>query len=104
QAVRETGGWAAHATDEEILESMELLARTEGIFAETAGGVTLAATRKLGDEGRIDRDEPAVVRITGSGPKTAEAPEGRLAEPMRVGASVSAVEAALPDLQAIITR
>ena len=45
QAVRESGGWAAHATDEEILEAMELLARTEGIFAETAGGVTLAATK-----------------------------------------------------------
>ena len=37
QAVRESGGWAAHATDEEIVETMELLARTEGIFAETAG-------------------------------------------------------------------
>jgi threonine synthase len=104
QAVRESGGWAAHATDDEIVEAMELLARTEGIFAETAGGVTLAATRKLVDEGRIDRDEPVVVCITGSGLKTVEALEGRLTEPMRVGASVSAVEAALPDLQAITTR
>jgi threonine synthase len=104
EAVRESGGWAAHATDEEILESMEFLARTEGIFAETAGGVTLAATRKLVDEGRLDRDEPVVVCITGSGLKTVEALEGRLAEPVRVGASLAAVEAVLPELQAITTR
>ena len=104
EAVRESGGWAAHATDEEILESMELLARTEGIFAETAGGVTLAATRKLVDEGRLDRDEPVVVCITGSGLKTVEALERRLAEPVRVGASLAAVEAVLPELQAITTR
>jgi threonine synthase len=104
QAVRESGGFAAHATDEEIVEAMELLARTEGIFAETAGGVTLAATRKLVDEGRIGPDEPVVVCITGSGLKTVEALERRLAEPVHVGASLSAVEALLPELQAITTR
>jgi threonine synthase len=104
EAVRASGGWAAHATDEEIVEAMELLARTEGIFAETAGGVTLAATRKLVSEGRIGRDEPVVVCITGSGLKTVEALERQLTEPMRVGASLSAVEAVLPELQAITTR
>ena len=104
EAVRESGGWAAHATDDEIVEAMELLARTEGIFAETAGGVTLAATRKLVAEGRIGRDEPIVVCITGSGLKTVEALEHRLAEPVRVGASLSAVEAVLPELQAITAR
>jgi threonine synthase len=104
QAVRESGGWAAHATDEEIVETMELLARTEGIFAETAGGVTLAATRKLVAEGRIGRDESVVVCITGSGLKTVEALEDRVAEPLRVGASLSAVESLLPDLQSITTR
>jgi threonine synthase len=103
-AVRESGGWAADARDEEILEAMELLARTEGIFAETAGGVTLAATRKLVAEGRIGRDEPVVVCITGSGLKTVESLEPRLAEPMRVGPSLAAVEAVLPELQAITTR
>ena len=104
RAVRESGGWAAAATDEEILEAMELLARTEGIFAETAGGVTLAATRKLVAEGRIGRDESVVVCITGSGLKTVEALEPRLATPMRVGPSLAAVEAVLPELQAITTR
>src|SRR4029077_14167045 len=67
QAVRESGGWAAHATDDEIVEAMELLAQTAGSFAGTAGGVTLAATRKLVEEGRIDRDGPVVVCITGRG-------------------------------------
>jgi threonine synthase len=104
RAVRESGGWAADATDEEIVEAMELLARTEGIFAETAGGVTLAATRKLVAEGRIGRDEPVVLCITGSGLKTIEALEGRLTEPVRIGASLSAVESVLPELQAITTR
>jgi threonine synthase len=95
-AVRESGGWAAQATDDEILEAMELLARTEGIFAETAGGVTLTVTRKLVAEGRIGPDEPVVVCITGSGLKTIEALEPRLTAPMRVGASLASVEAVLP--------
>jgi len=49
---------------------MQLLARTEGIFTETAGGVTVAATRKLIEAGRIPRDEPIVICITGNGLKT----------------------------------
>ena len=103
-AVRESGGWAAHATDDEILEAMELLARTEGIFAETAGGVTLAATRKLVAEGRIGPDGPVVVCITGSGLKTIEPLEPRLPAPLRVGASLASVEAVLPELQPTTTR
>jgi threonine synthase len=66
--------------------------------------VTLAATRKLVAEGRIGRDEPVVVCITGSGLKTVEALENRVAEPLRVGASLSAVESLLPDLQSITAR
>jgi threonine synthase len=103
-AVRESGGWAAHAADEEILEAMELLARTEGIFVETAGGVTLAATKKLADEGRIGPEEPVVVCLTGSGLKTVEPLEPRLATPVRVGASLASVEAVLPELHVITTR
>jgi threonine synthase len=102
-AVRDSGGFAAAAGDEEILEAMELLARTEGIFAETAGGVTLAAARTLVAEGRIGRDEPVVLCITGSGLKTVDALEPRLAAPIRVSASVAAVEAALPELQGLTT-
>jgi threonine synthase len=98
--IKASGGWAESATDDEILEAMELLARTEGIFAETAGGVTLVAARKLVASGRIGRDEPVVVCITGSGLKTFEPLEPRLGTPIRVGARLAAVEAALAGLRA----
>ena len=60
-------------TDDEIVEGMLLLARTEGIFAETAGGVTVAVARKLIEQGRIPRDEEIVLCITGNGLKTQDA-------------------------------
>src|SRR5574341_1462288 len=73
KAVKDSGGTGEHATDEEIVEGMKLLAATEGIFAETAGGVTVAATKKLIEQGRIPRDESLVLCITGNGLKTQEA-------------------------------
>ena len=57
---------------------MKLLGETEGIFAETAGGVTLAVTRKLIEQGRIDRDGSTVICITGNGLKTQEALHGKV--------------------------
>ncbi len=71
--IRESGGWGAHASDEEIVEGIRLLASTEGLFTETAGGVTVAAFRKLLREGRIAPDETTVLCITGNGLKTTEA-------------------------------
>jgi threonine synthase len=68
--LQQTGGWADDVTDEEIVEGMLLLAQTEGVFAETAGGTTLAVTRKLIEQGRIPRDEEIVICITGNGLKT----------------------------------
>ncbi len=68
--IKSTGGWADDVSDDEIVECMLLLARTEGIFAETAGGTTLAVTRKLIESGRIPRDEEIVICITGNGLKT----------------------------------
>ena len=56
-SAKDSGGCGEHATDEEIVEGMQLLARTEGIFTETAGGVTVAATKKLIEQGGIPRDE-----------------------------------------------
>ena len=73
QAVRESGGWGETVTDEEIVEGIKLLARTEGIFTEPAGGTEVAVTRKLIQMGRIPRDEPIVISITGNGYKTLEA-------------------------------
>src|SRR5262245_64405889 len=67
--IRETGGWAEDATDEEIVEGISLLARTEGIFAETAGGATVAVARKLVGQGRVPRGGESVVCIIGKGRK-----------------------------------
>jgi len=80
RVVRESGGFGASATDDEILDAVELLARTEAIFTEPAGGTTLAATIKLIAAGRIPRDESICVCITGNGLKTVEVQRGRLAE------------------------
>jgi threonine synthase len=71
--VRSTEGGMAAVTDGEVVEGMELLARTEGIFAETAGGVTISTLKKLAEQGVIRRDERVVVYITGHGLKTIEA-------------------------------
>ena len=79
-----SGGWAEDVTDDEIVEGIRLLAETEGIFTETAGGVTVAVTRKLIEQGRIDSDDVTVVAITGNGLKTQEAvalPEPTVIEP-----------------------
>lgn len=73
KVVKESGGHGEHATDEEIVEGMKLLASTEGIFSETAGGVTVAAAKRLIEQGRIPRDESLVLCITGNGLKTQEA-------------------------------
>jgi threonine synthase len=69
----DTGGTAEDASDAEIIDAIKLLAETEGIFAETAGGVTVACARKLIESGRIPRDESIVLCITGYGLKTQEA-------------------------------
>jgi threonine synthase len=72
-AVNRTGGWMEDATDDEVLEGMRLLASTEGIFAETAGGVTVACLRKAVADGRVERGERTVAVISGNGLKTIEA-------------------------------
>ncbi len=79
--IRESGGVAEDVSDAEIVDAIELLARTEGIYTETAGGVTLGVTKKLIEEEKIPRDEPIVVSITGNGLKTQDAVEGRLGKP-----------------------
>jgi len=73
KAARETGGAIEDVTDEEIVEGIKLLARTEGIFAETAGGVTIATLKKLVAAGVVHREEKTVALITGDGLKTIEA-------------------------------
>ncbi len=70
---RRTGGAVESVTDDEVREGIRLLARTEGIFAETAGGVTVATLKKLVESGRLDPDAETVVFNTGDGLKTLDA-------------------------------
>jgi threonine synthase len=74
--IRESGGWGAHVSDPEIVEGIRLLAATEGIFTETAGGVTVSSFLQLLREGRISPQETTVLCITGNGLKTTEAVTG----------------------------
>jgi threonine synthase len=84
QTVRATGGTGAAVPDAKIVEAIHLLAETEGIFTEPAGGTTLAAAIDLIQRGVIPRDESAVVCITGNGYKTAEVFAGNVEEPVRL--------------------
>jgi threonine synthase len=86
--IGESGGWAEDVTDAEIVDAMLLLGKTEGIFAETAGGVTVAVARKLIDQGRIPRDEEIVLCITGNGLKTQEAVQGAVEKPVIIKPSL----------------
>lgn len=100
--IRETGGWADDVADPEIVDGMKLLAETEGIFAETAGGVTVAVARKLIEQGRIDPDGSTVLCITGNGLKTQEAIAGHLARPVVIRPTLEEFEALVgaPELAA----
>ena len=68
-----SGGYGEDVSDKEVIEAMKILAETEGIFTETAGGVTVGVTKKLVEQGRIKPDETTVICITGNGLKTQEA-------------------------------
>jgi threonine synthase len=94
EAVRRTGGWMEYVDDEEIRDGITLLARTTGIFAETAGGVTVAVLRKLVASGRLDPDAETVVLNTGEGLKTVDAVAERVGPTYRVRPSLRAVREA----------
>ena len=85
RSVRSTGGSGATVNDDEIIGGIQLLAETEGIFTEPAGGVTVVATRKLIERGAINRDESIVICITGNGYKTSEVVADGVARPIALG-------------------
>ncbi len=93
RSVRSTSGSGAMVTDEEIIDGIQLLAQTEGIFTEPAGGVTVAATRQLIDRGLVSNDGPIVICITGNGYKTADVLNGLGVQPVRIGRSLAEFEA-----------
>ncbi len=95
RVLEHSGGFGVAVTDAEVVDGMKLLAEAEGIFAETAGGVVIAALRRLAAQGRIERDEVVVVFITGAGLKTQEAVLDALTPPLRIGPHVSSFEEAM---------
>ncbi len=94
ETIRRTGGWIDDADDDEIRAGIELLAATTGVFAETAGGVTVAVLAKLVASGQLDPDRETVVFNTGEGLKTLDAVADRVGPTYRVKPSLAAVRAA----------
>ena len=88
----ESGGAMEAVTDDEIIESIKLLAQTEGIFAETAGGVTIGGLRKLVKQGVIKKNDVTIAYITGNGLKTQEAVVDSVGRPFRIPASLAKFE------------
>jgi len=93
----QTGGFAVAVSDDEIVEGMKLLAETEGVFAETAGGVVVAGLRRLAQQGRIGSEEVVVAFITGAGLKTQEAVAPYLPPPLAVRPTMASFEEALTE-------
>lgn len=95
EIAKKTGGNIEAVSDTEIIEGMKLLAETEGIFTETAGGTTIAVLKKLVEAGKIDPEETTVAYITGNGLKTQEAVQGYVGEPLTIDAKLDSFEQAL---------
>ena len=89
----ESGGWGEDVSDEELTDAILLLSKTEGIFAETAGGVTVGVAKKLIEQGRIPRDESIVLCITGNGMKTQEVVAEKAGKPIVINAKLSEFDA-----------
>ncbi len=95
KVMRETAGASEDVTDDEIRDAIKLLAETEGIFAETAGGVTVGVAKKLIASGKIARDSSAVICVTGNGLKTLDAVQGHCGKPREIKPSLREFEALL---------
>jgi len=99
KCIRNSGGWAEDVSDVEIVSAIQELAETEGVFTETAGGVTTAVTARLYAHGRIKPDELTVTCITGNGLKTTDVLSGAYSECAPVRARLSDFENYLQDQQ-----
>src|SRR5258706_12017596 len=97
KAMKETGSSAEDVTDDEIRDAIKLLAETEGIFAETAGGVTVGVAKKLIASRKISANDSAVLCITGNGLKTLDAVNGYGGHPREIKPSLREFEALVAD-------
>jgi threonine synthase len=97
KVMSQTGGQGVAVSDDEVVEGIKLLAETEGIFAETAGGVVIAGLRRLVDQGLIDPEELVVAFITGAGLKTQEAVAPRLKPALAVKPNIASFENAFSE-------
>jgi len=95
KVMRETNAAADDVTDDEIRDAIKLLAETEGIFAETAGGVTVGVAKKLIASGKISKDSSAVICVTGNGLKTLDAVQHHCGKPREIKPSLREFEALL---------
>jgi len=95
RVMKETSGVADDVTDDEIREGIKMLAEHEGIFAETAGGVTVGVAKKLIESGKIPANDSAVICVTGNGLKTLEAMVGNVGQPQEIKPSLREFEALL---------
>jgi threonine synthase len=96
--IRESGGWAEDVSDVEIVSAIQELAESEGIFTETAGGVTTAVTARLYAHGRIAPDELTVVAITGNGLKTTDVLDGKFERQRAIRPRIGDFEAYLEEV------
>ncbi len=92
----ESGGAMDMVSDEEVVEGIKLLAQTEGIFAETAGGVTIGVLKKLVKQGHIKKQDVTVAYITGNGLKTQEAVLDAVGRPVRIAPSLTSFHKTFP--------
>ena len=101
RAIRSSGGWAEDVSDVEIVSAIQELAETEGIFTETAGGVTTAVTARLYAHGRIRPDELTVTCITGNGLKTTDCLQGAYEQNQAIRPRLSDFEAFVDERTAV---
>jgi threonine synthase len=102
KVMKETNGAAEDVTDDEIRDGIKLLAETEGIFSETAGGVTVSVARKLIASGQIPANDSAVLCITGHGLKTLDAVTGYVGKPREIKPSLREFESLLADEEKVL--
>ncbi|MEC8913165.1 MAG: pyridoxal-phosphate dependent enzyme, partial [Chloroflexota bacterium] len=98
EVLKETGGTGVSAEENTIIDGIKLLAETEGIFTETAGGVVISSLKKLVEQGKIKRDEVTVAYVTGNGLKTMEA-MGDFVEPIQTTPDYETFQTALAAAQ-----